>query len=198
MAHSMDQLTPGFESPVYDAQRVFRALLEAVSHPGRIVKMYASVAPPAPLLPGTGAVCLTLLDFETPLWTDLAPESSAVSWLRFHCGVPFTEDPSEAAFGLIVDPRRMPELARFHPGEEVKPELSTTLLIQVTGLNADGGLSLRGPGIASISRLRVEGLPAGFWEDRKGLEGLFPLGTDLVFIAGRRVAAVPRSTSIED
>ena len=44
-------LSAGLADPVFDSQRVFRATLEAFSHPGRIVTIDTAVPAPAPLTP---------------------------------------------------------------------------------------------------------------------------------------------------
>ena len=52
---------------------------------------------PSPLHPVTAAVCLTLLDFDTPLWLDdAAARPEAVDWLKFHCGMPLAAEPARA------------------------------------------------------------------------------------------------------
>jgi len=63
----MKQLTPGFADPVLDAQACFRAILEAMSRPGRIQRIAAHITPPAPLCTAAGAALLSLADADTPL-----------------------------------------------------------------------------------------------------------------------------------
>src|SRR3546814_6405177 len=80
-------LPPGFVDPVLDSQSVFRTLLEAMSYPGRVVGTGAGLSVPAPVSPAAAAACLTLADYETPLWLD-TEAAPAREWLRFHCGSP--------------------------------------------------------------------------------------------------------------
>ncbi len=81
---SPDALLPGFADAGAQSQRCFRAVLDAMAHPGRIVAV-TGPTPPAPLHAATGAVLLTLLDADTPTWLDGAC-APAESWLAFHCG----------------------------------------------------------------------------------------------------------------
>ena len=63
----MNTLTPGFADPVLDAQAAFRAVLEAMSRPGRVVVAGSALRPPAPLCPAAAAVLLALADADIPL-----------------------------------------------------------------------------------------------------------------------------------
>src|SRR4051794_12499917 len=79
-------LSPGFADPVTSAQACFRAVLDAMARPGRI-KTVPEVAAPAPVCAAAGAVLLTLVDPETPLWLD--PKAVAArAWIAFHTGAP--------------------------------------------------------------------------------------------------------------
>ena len=190
------RIRPGFKSAA-GFQETFRSVLEAMSRPGKVLPAGESLDPPEPLQPALGAVCLTLLDFETPLWTDLPKESRAVHWVRFHCGAPLTAAPEKAAFVLITRASSLCPLDRFHPGEEERPERGATVMVQVAEVEKGLGWTLTGPGIEGAARLRLDGLPPDFREERAGMEALFPLGLDFVFAAGGRLAALPRTTRIE-
>ena len=63
-------MTPGFAEPVLGAQSSFRAMLHALSHPGRIVELPDVPQAPAPLGPAMAALALALCDADTPLWHD--------------------------------------------------------------------------------------------------------------------------------
>ena len=189
---------PGFADPVLDAQRVFRGVLMALSRPGTVHTLEA-VPTPAPLNPASMAVCLALLDFETPLWLDpAARDGFGVSeHLRFHCGCPITEATADAAFALVCAGDLLPPLVRFRPGSDLAPEGSTTLIVQVQRLEEGSGWTLSGPGIRHTARLRVEGLPAGFPESWRVNQSQFPRGVDLILTCGNRVAGLPRTTRLE-
>jgi len=187
----------GFVEPVLESQRVFRRVLEAMAHPGRIVRIDAAIDAPAPLAPAAAAVCLTLLDFETPLWLDAAAHVPEVTeWLRFHCGVPLVDAPEFARFALIVAPSTMRGFDAFDAGTDALPDRSATLILQVEGLEEGLGRRLAGPGIAEAAHLGVHGVPAGFWDFVRANGARFPRGVDLVLAAGTRVAALPRTVRL--
>src|SRR5215470_5239748 len=139
---------PGLADPALDSQRIFRALLHAMAHPGRLTELVEIPAAPVPLSAAAAALCLALVDFETPLWLDGAAATPDVSeYLRFHCGAPLTPAPRSARFALIADPRAMPALSAFDPGSDEFPDRSATLVIQVASLAPGEGQRLAGPGI---------------------------------------------------
>ena len=189
-------LLPGFSDPVLDSQRVFRQILQAMTHPGRKISLTVDLQAPRPLQQASAAICLALLDFETPLWTDVMEGSEAVHWLRFHCGCPWTCSPSAATFALISSGNALPSLEHFSIGNDEYPEKSATLIIQVKGFSSGKPWSLRGPGIESIRRLLVQGLSDDFWPFWQMNHSLFPLGVDVFLTYGRDVVALPRTTEI--
>ena len=190
-------LQPGFGSPVRDSQQVFRRVLAAMSEPGSVHDIAVELAPPAPLDPATAAACLTLLDFETPVWLDTAADSDEVrAWLRFHCGCPLAADAGAARFAVLAAPAAMPALAGFQLGSEAYPDESATLIAQVASLETGEAVALSGPGIEERRDFRPAGVAEGFWKQRRELEPLFPQGVDLVFASGASLAAVPRSTQV--
>jgi alpha-D-ribose 1-methylphosphonate 5-triphosphate synthase subunit PhnH len=188
----------GLADPTLDSQRIFRSILEAMSRPGRLVDVAASLQAPQPLHPAATAACLALLDFDTPLWLDdAAARPDVVEWLRFHCGVPIVGRPGGARFALIADPELMPRLDTFDAGTAEHPERSATLIVQVQTLFGGSGRRLTGPGIAGETRLEVVGPPDAFWAWVAGNHALFPRGIDIVLSAGRVIAALPRTTEVE-
>ena len=96
-------LEAGFADPVHDAQTCFRAVLDAMSHPGRIARI-AGAAVCAPFDPAACAVLLTLVDHETPLWLDPDAER-ARKWIEFHCGAPIVAAPDDRRHPPLADRR---------------------------------------------------------------------------------------------
>ena len=182
---------PGFADPVADSQAAFRAMLDAMSEPGRIVGIGSGLTPPAPLDPATAAILLTLVDSDTPLWLDPAA-AAARDWLTFHCGAPHTA-PEAATFAVALG---LPDLRWFGAGTHEEPELSTTLIVQVPALGRGRSWQLSGPGLATPATLVVTGLPDDFaavWA-RNSIR--FPRGVDLVLCAGATAVAFPRTVAV--
>lgn len=195
MAEAID-IRPGFADPGIASQRVFRVVLDAMSRPGRIGTVTDDLDPPAPLAAGAASICLALADHDTPLW--LAPElatPAVTAFLRFHCGCPIVEDRSRAAFAVAAA-ATLPALDGFAAGDDAWPETSTTVIVQVDALRPAGPLVLTGPGIEAEHRLAADGLRAGVWDEWAANRALFPRGVDLVLVAGRQVAALPRTTAV--
>ena len=187
---------PGLGDPVAHAQAVFRLVLDATAHPGRIVELPPEVLPhnTSGLADAAAALALTLLDFETPVWLD-HELGAAGDYLRFHCGAPVTADPKASRFAFLSRVGDTP-LAAFDLGDIDFPDRSTTVVIAVPSLTSGPELVLRGPGIRDTARLHVDGIGREFWASRAELAPLFPLGIDLVLACGRRFAAVPRTTVV--
>lgn len=185
---------PGFADPVAAAQACFRAVLDAMSRPGRLRACGGDLRPPAPLGAAASAVLLTLVDAETSLWLD-PPASAAADWIAFHCGAKLTSRPSEAAFALAV---ALPGLDLFAPGTHEAPETATTVIVEVAALGAGRRYRLSGPGLRAPSLLEVDGLPSDFAHDWQARRAGFPLGVDLILCAGASLCALPRGVAVED
>jgi len=197
-APAAGRLKAGLADPVFDSQKAFRAILNAMSYPGRIHSVDVAVEPPAPLDRATALLALTLFDFDTTIWLDAAAGSSeAPEFLRFHCGCPVTSNPAEAQFGIIADPEAMPGLDQFAIGEEQYPDRSTTLVLQVPSFTEGPETVWSGPGIPKRQAVRISGLPEGFWRQWALNDALYPLGVDLIFCCGSEVIGLPRGVKVE-
>ena len=185
---------PGFSDPVAEAQACFRAVLGAMSNPGRLRACDGGLRPPPPLGVAAAALLLTLVDADTPLWLDPAARAAA-DWIAFHCGAPLVTEPNDAAFAFTGSTLTLDHFSR---GTHEAPETAATVIVQVKALGRGDGYRLSGPGLAAPSLLKVDGLPRGFaraWSENRAR---FPLGVDLILCAGSTLCALPRSVAVED
>ncbi|MBV6749795.1 phosphonate C-P lyase system protein PhnH [Pseudomonas chlororaphis] len=186
-------LQPAFVDPVLDAQRGFRAALKALAEPG-LVQLLPGAPSLEGLAPTTYALCLALLDMDTPLWLAPAFDTPLIrANLAFHCGCPLTSRREEAAFALLGEADLL-DLGGFDHGNDRYPDQSCTLLVQLPALEAGRALNWRGPGIESARRISLP-LPPGFWLERQRRE-TFPRGLDVLFAAGQQLIGLPRSTRV--
>jgi alpha-D-ribose 1-methylphosphonate 5-triphosphate synthase subunit PhnH len=195
----------GFSDLALGSQAVFRAALQALSHPGRIVDLPHDAEVPQHGHAASAALLLALLDPDCRLW--LSPSlaaSDAAAWLRFHSGCTLVDDPSEAQFAWIASSDEAPALDRFAQGTDIAPEQSATCVVDVPSL-ADGedeeGWTLRGPGIRTHTRLCVDGLPEALAQrlvaQRATQQTAFPRGVDLFLATQHQIVGLPRTTRIE-
>jgi alpha-D-ribose 1-methylphosphonate 5-triphosphate synthase subunit PhnH len=189
----------GFRDPVGDAQAVFRTAMNAMARPGRPVMLGANLTPPAPLSAAMAAVLLTLCDFETPVWLDpaLLDAGGVREFLRFHTGARLVATPAEATFAVISDPMRMPPLADFAQGTADYPDRSTTLIVSVHTLKAEGW-KLEGPGINGAVHFSAAPLPEDFAGQMRANRATFPRGVDVLLVTGNAIAALPRSVTLTE
>lgn len=190
-------LTAGFDDSAHEAQRVFRAVLDAFAHPGRVVALPSKIEAPPPLGPATAAFLLTLVDRETPLF--LAPAfrtDETIRYVRFHTGAPLADREEDATFA-VLPADRTPLLDRFAVGSDAYPDRSATLVIELPSLHGGPQRILRGPGIESTAAIAVAGLAESFWTEWAANKALFPCGVDVVFAAGTELLALPRGIAVE-
>ena len=178
---------------VFDAQRVFRCLLQATARPGQLFAL-----PPMRETP-IEAVARTLLDQEVTFCVVGAGASETKESLSLATGarvVPL----AEADFILISGAESNGTPLTLKRGSLERPEEGATAIYAVEELSNAGPLTLEisGPGVAGERRLGIRGLPVAEAEALRESRAVYPLGVDayLVDEAGR-VAALPRSTRLE-
>jgi alpha-D-ribose 1-methylphosphonate 5-triphosphate synthase subunit PhnH len=197
MTEAIDVTAAGFADPVDDAQLTFRAVLTALSEPGRVMTLPVTLETRLRVGPAALGLLLALADGDTPLWLDAAA-APAAGYLRFHTGAPILKHPGAARFALVADARHCPPFDAFELGSEEYPDRSATLIIEVARLVEAGNLVLSGPGIPERRGLTIEGLPRGFRAAWAANRALFPRGIDILLTCGDRLAGLPRSVALED
>ena len=197
MSLKTEALTGGFTEPVFQAQSVFRMMMDGMARPGTIQTIVPEIAPPSPLGIAAGAIALSLCDHDTPVWLSAALAKSAVpDWLAFHTGAPITPEKAEARFAFVESGGALSSFGLFAAGTQEYPDRSTTIIIEMASFEGGRDLALTGPGIASVQTIAPLGLPETFmrlWTENRTL---FPRGIDIVLTAGRRIICLPRTTKI--
>jgi alpha-D-ribose 1-methylphosphonate 5-triphosphate synthase subunit PhnH len=220
--HDLSALCAGLNDPARDSQALFRCVLQAYSHPGRLVSIpmiaanhapnTAASAAHWPLLDGCGAqassaaLLLALLDAETTLWLSptLAQAEGLASWLRFHTGCRVLAQPQQAQFVWAAQLDELPDLADLACGSDASPETAATCLIDVPVLctgPAAADWVLSGPGIADRAWLGLPGASAHerdrFLALRLAGQALFPRGPDWLLASAQQIVGLPRSTQLQ-
>lgn len=166
-------------------QRAFRVLMNACAYPGRVLPLAESGEDAQALL------MATLLDGATTL-ADTTDSLRDDDWRRLGVQRASVE---AAAFVLTCGQTSLGTTPAL--GSLENPEHGATLIVQAHALGEGSALLLRGPGISAQTRLLVRGVDPRWWSDRAQWNAGFPLGVDMVVLAGAHVVALPRTTLIE-
>lgn len=189
---------PGFADLTTQSQAAFHTIMNAMAHPGEIAAAPHPTAAPQPLGPVAAMVALTLCDYDTAIWLD-GPQDGLADlrhFLSFHTGAHVTDDPAQADFAFIFDPKSLEDLSRFAQGTDEYPDRSTTLVIAVEAMTNAAGAMLEGPGIETARTFSAAPLPTAFWAKARANNGLYPRGVDMIFVSDTSLACLPRSTRI--
>lgn len=191
--------------PVRASQHIFRVVLDALANPGSVQQAIVHprlLAEEAIASPYLASVLLTLLDHEVSLHVAPGPGAAELGELMARRTRTALVDAGSADF-VVADAARLenglPE--RLRRGSLEFPDDGATLLVDVQTLDQNEAgsleLTLTGPGIESVQRLRLAGLPAAFFHSRDRAVAQYPMGIDLILIDGQgRVAGLPRTTGV--
>jgi len=197
-AQDLQHIAAGFTHEAFGSQAVFRAALDALSHPGRPILMPTDCALPRHGQPAAAALLLGLLDADTTLWLSPAlARSDTAMWLRFHTGCHIVAQASEAHFLWIALGDALPALDTLRLGSDAYPDQSATCVIETLAVHADvAGWTLQGPGIPDQRQLQVNGLTPDFTQAWQHNHASFPRGVDVLLSTPTHVVGLPRTTRI--
>ena len=187
-------LAPGLPDDVHDSQQAFRAVLDALARPGQ-VRTIGPALPGVALGSALARLLLSLSDDETPVWWQCA-DADLQHWLRFHTGAGVAERADAASFAVFTDVAQGFALSDFAAGTAAAPEFSATLLMALPSLEGGPALAWRGPGIETVQRVGLPGLPDDFWAQWQANHAAFPQGVDIVFTCGDKALGLPRTTRV--
>lgn len=189
-------LEGGFADPVHEAQRAFRAILDALANPGQVQDLPIPAVAHVHLSGEFVSTLLTLTDHDTWIWlADCYGSEPVRAFIGFHTGAPVVEAPDRAQFAF-ANAASLPRLDQFNLGSQEYPDRSTTIILSVSALSGGRELMLHGPGIESTITISPQGLPGDFVAQWSANRDLFPRGVDLLLVSAGQVIGLPRSTRI--
>lgn len=188
---------PAFDL-IFDSQRIFRSLLDAMAHPGRIITLpEIGIKPPAanryPLL-----LLMTLLDHEASFCVMGGAQTQVTEYLKTNTGSKESRL-ENSDFILVYGGSSHGVIRGARVGTLEDPDESATVIYDTGSIGAgERGilLELSGPGIADKRKVGASGIEQTEIEDVLAMRD-YPLGLDLIFSdkAGR-IVCIPRSTTV--
>ncbi|WP_321499514.1 phosphonate C-P lyase system protein PhnH [Breoghania sp.] len=199
LTSNADSFSGGFKQPVFDAQSVFRVILDALSRPGQPKALALRTRPPKPLSPLLADILCALADQDSAVFFDpaLSRARGVADWVRFQTGAPCVTNPVEADFVVASAPDVLPPLSQFSIGTADYPDRSATVLIAVESLEGGDEVTLSGPGIKGSVTFAPKGIAKGLWQQLVANHAHYPRGLDVIFVGPDAIAGLPRSTIIE-
>lgn len=172
--------------PVHDTRQTFDGLLSAMSRPGSVHTVPA---------PADHALIATLVDHEVTVATPDEPVRETLSEQgRFN-----PESPTDASVVHVLDHTDI-DVRDCKRGSLVEPSDGATIIYRVgmvsTGESDEPSVTLSGPGIAGTRTLSVA-LPETELSALAESQADYPRGVDAVFATENRLAAIPRSVTME-
>lgn len=182
-------------------QKTFRALLQAMSHPGRVFTLSQESGVESQESGGLMLILQTLLDREVGFCVIGTEKEYLKTNISELTGCP-VKDISDADFIIISDGESNGEILKAKRGTLEYPDIGATVIYSIRSLSArdDGGLTLtlKGPGINGEISPFLSGVSKREFHYLKEINSEYPLGIDSVFIdSANRIMCIPRSTRIE-
>jgi alpha-D-ribose 1-methylphosphonate 5-triphosphate synthase subunit PhnH len=173
-----------------DAQRIFRAVLDALARPGTTTRLPTPAGVPAALV-----ALLALADLDTPVCVLDATSAGSEQWLR--AVMTATSAPGaalgEARLVAALRPVTVDELRAVRVGTPADPEEAALVALAVPALTGGPAVRLEGPGVVSGAVITPAGLPVGWLDVRAAVA--YPAGADLLLVdSDGACVGLPRST----
>lgn len=184
---------------IFDSQKNFRAIMDAMSKPGKVKKLteHKFINYPANFNPYVLSVLKTLGDnsvsFSAPV--------EALKYIELNT-LMVTENLKKADYHVFYGDRYLNEIMDVKIGTAEFPEDSATLVISVEDIKegTSSGLSarLKGPGIKDFNDITFKGLDIRYMADIKELNSSYPLGIDVILVGlDGSIACISRTTRLE-
>ena len=169
---------------VFDAQRHFRTVLDAMARPGKINRLVTvALTPPGRLNHGAACVAFALLNADVGFHLDGFGDAEA-EYLRVNTSSRAVA--AEAAeFVFVSGLAQTSAIRAAKVGVPAYPETSATAIIQVAQIGKSSAtrglqLTLTGPGVETQEIVFVNGLETVHLEALRDRNTEFPLGVDAI------------------
>jgi alpha-D-ribose 1-methylphosphonate 5-triphosphate synthase subunit PhnH len=190
---------------IMDAQRAFRIILDAFSHPGMVYNAAAfELSAPAGFSKANTLIALSLFDnnISFSVSNDYANEVELFIMVNTNAK---QESFQNADYVFLKGQQDIVSfLDACNKGDLMYPEKNATVIIEVTQIsnqpfhNQSINLLLSGPGIENTNNLYVQGIHPANIELLKVINAEFPLGIDILFTDPiGQICAITRSTIIQ-
>lgn len=183
------------------SQRAFRAMLDALAHPGTVVRLPAGVLDPAlpsplllPLALADPSVRVDVVGVEADRWLEVVLAATGAR----RC-------PLEAADLVAgLGPVRAQTVRSLRRGRPAAPEESARLALECRRLRpgrttgSEVTVELRGPGVPGTVHLGIDGLTPGVVDALVEVNQDFPVGVDTWLVSeDRQLVGLPRSARLD-
>lgn len=199
---NLSTLAQGFENVGRDSQIIFRQIMGSFARPGLPVEISPLVKPsPEFDVSVAGSLLMALMETGTALYLpNEAQISNWANYLKFHTSCVLTPECQNAEFIWIQDGAHLPSLLSCALGSVEFPETSSTLIIDVNGIEINSesmdAKVWTGPGIKEPIQIDIQGISTAFWREREELRQMYPCGVDVIFCSSTQIVSLPRSTRI--
>lgn len=181
------------------SQAVFRVLLDALAHPGRVLPLPPDLLadralPPALIVP------LALADLSQSVAVTGAGADRGARLVATATSCRLAE-PDAADQVVVLDGASPALVATLRRGSAMAPEEGCRLALACRALHAGGGgdvtIDLRGPGVEDTGAVGVDGIDAAVVAALAEANADFPAGVDTWLVAdGGDVVGFPRSLTL--
>jgi alpha-D-ribose 1-methylphosphonate 5-triphosphate synthase subunit PhnH len=174
---------------------IYRQILKAMSHPGRIHRLPTGGFWPSGLL----AIADTLFDHEISFAVVGEAASQRVADKIAASTMACRAASDEADYLIVLGPNSNGAVRGAKRGQPEHPDQSATLIygIQNVGSSHTDGVTLTGPGIPGSISPQMGGLDVSELAEIRAVNSEYPLGVDCIFINETdHVLCIPRSVKI--
>ena len=190
---------------VFDSQRNFRTLMDGMSRPGKIFKLYKHnfLKSPEGLNPNVLTVLKTLGDNNI---TFSHNNETVERYIEINTGM-LPDEIDKADYVLFDGKEFNQSICSVNTGSLEFPENSATVIITVesilSGLYKNTfmnktELHMTGPGVKDRNIVTVEGLDKKYLKSISEINSVFPLGIDVIFVDTEgNITCMPRTTKAE-